>query len=205
MWRQNFTPWGSLALICRSAQRWCPARWANFPFQNLPNNSSPPDSLMKGEGFFPNKDCSSIVYILFCKNAHVHHVFVFATAFMACITFTALTGWPLSCFHNNQLLWFLLSSCLVHCLCNRNINQHVRDHCTTPTKIQKIRGLEFSLPRRSRISSFSTDLNFRMTSTARLLPRRRGIVESSEPWRDKDAWKKMLQKIASPTQKRAGY
>ena len=47
--------------------------------------------------------------------------------FMACITFTALTGWPLSCFHNSKLLWVLLSSCLFHCLCNRNINQHVRD------------------------------------------------------------------------------
>ena len=126
--------------------------------------------------------------------------------FMACITFTALTGWPLSCFHTTinccdfcfPLAWFILSAI-------ENYQSTCKRHlftATTPTKIQKIRGLEFFVfPRRSRISSFSTDLNFRMTSTARLLPRRRGIVESSEPWRDKDAWKKMLQKIASQLKK----
>lgn len=84
---------------------------------------------------------------------------------LACIALTALTGWPLS--------WReTMPHCSMRTAYIKTINEAFAAAAIEHRCFVALAALAVLA------SSFSTDLNFRITSTARLLPRRRGIVES---------------------------
>lgn len=84
---------------------------------------------------------------------------------LACIALTALTGWPLS--------W---RETMPHCSMRTAYIKTIKEAFTAAAIEHRCFVALAALAVLT--SSFSTDLNFRITSTARLLPRRRGIVES---------------------------
>lgn len=103
-----------------------------FRFRTCQRILAPQKSLMKGEGFFSLPKTTVVLGMVYSVKMLMFTMCLFLQQwFMACITFTALTGWPLSCFHNNQLLWVLLSSCLFHCLCNRKHQSTCKRHLFT--------------------------------------------------------------------------